>query len=264
MSDDNLNKKSAEFFETNAISYSQENYNKTLNIFMFERMKSVLNMTRKNLKYENSIIMDIGCGSGEINLELARLGYDGEGIDISETMINLSKKKLENYPKWQFDVGSVLDYSFEKKYDLVIASGLIEYFKDEDIVLDKLYEILKPKGILIINISNLFGYSTALNYLTYFLKKNKFVKQIKKKIMKKEYNTLDFIPKKHYIPKFKKKIEKTFDIIEEDYIGFSLFPAPLSSIFNKFTYNLDIKLQKLKSTPLKYFSASYIVCIKKK
>ena len=51
MSDDNLNKKSAEFFETNAISYSQENYNKTLNIFMFERMKSVLNMTRKNLNY---------------------------------------------------------------------------------------------------------------------------------------------------------------------------------------------------------------------
>ena len=69
---DDLNKKSAEFFETNALSYSLENYNKSLNIFMFERMNSILNMTKKNLKKENSIIMDIGCGSGEINFELAK------------------------------------------------------------------------------------------------------------------------------------------------------------------------------------------------
>jgi len=264
MSNDNLNKKSAEFFESNAVSYSQENYNKHLNIFMFERMKTILTMTRKNIKKENSIIMDIGCGSGEINLELAKLGYTGEGIDISKTMIDLSKKKLKGYPEWKFEVGSILDYNFEKKYDLVIASGLIEYFKNEDIVLKKLSEILKPNGILIINVSNVFGYSTSLNYLTHFLKNNKLVNQIKKVVMKKEYNTLNFIPKKHYIPKFKKIIGTTFNIIEEDYIGYNIFPAPFSSILNKLTYNLDIKLQKLKSTPLKYFSASYVVCIKKK
>ena len=41
---DNLNKKSADFFEENAHSYSKENYDKSLNIFMFERMKSILEM----------------------------------------------------------------------------------------------------------------------------------------------------------------------------------------------------------------------------
>ena len=82
--------------------------------------------------------------------------------------------------------------------------------------------------------------------------------------MKKDYNTLNFIPNKHFIPKFKKKIEKTYKILDEDYIGFSLFPAPFSSMLNKLTYKLDVKLQKLKFTPLKYISSSYIVCIKKK
>ena len=261
---DNLNKKSADFFEENALSYSKENYDKSLNIFMFERMKSILEMTKKNLVNENKIIMDIGCGSGEINLELAKLGYQGEGVDISQTMIELAKKKLEYYPQWKFEVGSILDYNFERKYDLVIASGLIEYFKNEDTVLDNLYKIIKPNGILIINVSNIFGYSTSLNYLTHFLKNIEFVKSLKRKIMKKEYNTLNFIPKKHFIPKFKKKIEKRYKILDEEYIGFSLFPAPFSSMFNKLTHKLDVKLQKLKFTPLKYISSSYIVCIKKK
>ena len=261
---DLLNKQTAEFFEKYSREYSQENYDPRLNIFMHERLNTIVNLTKKYLNKENTKILDIGCGSGEINYHLALNGYDGKGIDISNGMINLAKEKLKDFKNWNFEVSSLMDYNDTEKYDLVIASGLIEYFEDEDLVLDKLKSFTKNGGLIIINVTNIVGYPTCLNSITYHVKNNFIIKYLKEKIYKKKYGILNFRPKKHYIPNFKLKLSsKKLNILSNNYIGFSLLPAPFNFNFLKVFYKIDIYLQKLKFTPLKYLSASCVFCVRK-
>lgn len=261
---DLLNKQSAEFFEKYARQYSHENYDPKLNIFMHERLYTIVNLTKKYLNKENTKILDIGCGSGEINYHLALNGYQGKGIDISYSMINLAKEKFKDIKNWNFQVSSLMDYDDTKKYDLVIASGLIEYFEDEDFVIDKLKYFINDKGLIIINVTNIMGYSTCLNNITYHMKSNFIIKYLKEKIYKRKYGILNFKPKKHFIPTFESKLlSKKLYILSKNYIGFSLLPAPFNFIFSKILYNIDIYLQKLKFTPIKYLAASCIFCVRK-
>ena len=52
----------------------------------------------KKYSYPGARILDVGCGSGYISLELARSGYHVTGIDISSKVIDVAKKTLETNP----------------------------------------------------------------------------------------------------------------------------------------------------------------------
>ncbi len=41
------------------------------------------------------LVLDLGCGTGKMTLELARRGYDMTGVDISPEMLNIAKKEAE-------------------------------------------------------------------------------------------------------------------------------------------------------------------------
>ena len=64
------------------ISYIKENIIKT---FKLDHKKAPL----KNIK-----ILDLGCGSGEVTLALAKLGFQGDALDNSKGMMDICKKKL--------------------------------------------------------------------------------------------------------------------------------------------------------------------------
>ena len=179
---------------------------------------------------------------------------------------------IEEHPKHKSLIPSMIfgelltssNYDDTKKYDLVIASGLIEYFEDEDFVIDKLKYFIKDKGLIIINVTNIMGYSTCLNNITYHMKSNFIIKSLKEKIYKRKYGILNFKPKKHFIPTFESKLlSKKLYILSKNYIGFSLLPAPFNFIFSKILYKIDIYLQKLKFTPIKYLAASCVFCVRK-
>lgn len=56
-------------------------------------------------------ILDIGCGSGRASGYFDKMGFEAIGVDISENMINISKKK---YPHIKFIVGDMRNLGFEK------------------------------------------------------------------------------------------------------------------------------------------------------
>tara|TARA_B100000579_G_C22827012_1_gene853750 strand:- start:794 stop:1573 length:780 start_codon:yes stop_codon:yes gene_type:complete len=256
--------KSKIFFDANAESYSLENYDINKNKFMIVRLKTIIKLIEKNFKDKNINIIDMGCGSGEIAHELAKLGYKGIAFDNSKKMIEIAKKKLSKY-NWEVFTENAENTKLpSSKFDLIIASGLIEYYDNDHILLKEIKRLLKIDGHFIINVSNSKGYTTAFNSITHFLKQNILFKFYKKNISKSNYGVINFLTRKHNINIFKDTLRSyDFQIQNEVYIGFTLFPSPFSSIFYFLTKKIDFKLENLNKTSLKYFGASFIALCKK-
>ena len=51
---------------------------------------------RRYYKGRPELLLDLGCGTGKMTLELSRRGYDMTGVDISPEMLDLARQSAEN------------------------------------------------------------------------------------------------------------------------------------------------------------------------
>ncbi len=81
-------------------------------------------------------ILDIPCGTGRLSLFLAEKGYRVIGVDISPTMIEQGKKKLEDSPIKQqvkFEVGDGESLSFKDSFfDVGVSLRLFGHLPTEN------------------------------------------------------------------------------------------------------------------------------------
>jgi len=107
-------------------------------------------------KQSKCLVVDLGCGSGIMARELLKKGYNVYGIDISESMINLAKRKA---PKAEFKVGSYLNEKIPKCHAITSIGEGFNYLFDERVNLktltqlfEKCYHSLERNGILVFDI----------------------------------------------------------------------------------------------------------------
>lgn len=86
---------------------------------------------------KGSRILEAGCGSGTISIDLSKRGAYYTGIDISQDSVELSKKvasffELRNVSFKKMD-GFKTIFS-DKEFDIVFNIGVVVHFQDEDIV----------------------------------------------------------------------------------------------------------------------------------
>lgn len=75
-------------------------------------------------KYGNSVkdIINFGCGTGKHEIELARMGYQCTGIDMSQAMIDIARMNAaKNESDINFFVGDIRKHRTDKRYDAVIS-----------------------------------------------------------------------------------------------------------------------------------------------
>lgn len=77
-------------------------------------------------KYVGNVesIINLGCGTGMHDTELAKLGYQCKGIDISPFMIDIAREnaaKLQDCSVMDFETADVRNYETEVRYDAVIS-----------------------------------------------------------------------------------------------------------------------------------------------
>ena len=119
------------------------------------RLEFILNNFDKSIRKRN--ILDIGCGGGLISELLAKKNANVTGID--ENIYNI--KQAKEHAK----MGSIkIDYKNQsldtfykknkKKYDLILCLEVLEHVNDVKKTLDKISELMKPGGTLILSTIN--------------------------------------------------------------------------------------------------------------
>jgi ubiquinone/menaquinone biosynthesis C-methylase UbiE len=98
-----------------------------------------------------SSVLDLGCGSGDpADIEIAKK-HTVTGVDISQTQINLARRKVPNGLFIHGDTGS-LDFP-SASFDAVISFYTLEHIprKEHGNVLGHIYHWLKAGGFLLIS-----------------------------------------------------------------------------------------------------------------
>lgn len=100
-------------------------YQQTAGIYDFVISKEVL---ENDLEFYRSLIkpgqtvIDIGCGTGRVSLELAQLGCHVTGVDLSETMLEEFRKKIpaQHAHRIELHCGDMNALDLSKKFDWII------------------------------------------------------------------------------------------------------------------------------------------------
>ena len=137
--------KSKEFWDR-----ASKNYDKTEERFEYIHSKSREN-TKKYLNGSN-IVLDYGCGTGTTSCEIANRVKEIHAIDISSNMIEIAKRKavaskVENINFVQTDI---FDKRYKKEsFDVILAFNMLHTVIDPQVVMRRIYELLKPEGLFI-------------------------------------------------------------------------------------------------------------------
>ena len=102
----------------------------------------------------DGLVVDLGCGSGLWARELIDAGYGVLGIDISEAMIEISRKRV---PEAEFRVGSLFDANIPPCAAVTAISEVLNYLFDEEAgglrpLLRRVYEALVPGGVFVFDV----------------------------------------------------------------------------------------------------------------
>ncbi len=102
-------------------------------------------------------VLDLACGTGTLATMLKLSGYDSEGLDLSESIIEIAnEKKKINHLDIPFHVMDMTKFNLGKKYDMITCFfDSVNFLSDKkqiDKMFDSVYRHLKPNGYFIFDI----------------------------------------------------------------------------------------------------------------
>lgn len=155
------------------------------------------------LKNKSSLkILEVGCGHGYLTYALNNSGFDATGLDVSSKAIESAKSNFGD----KFICADLTSYvlSSNEKYDLVIATEVIEHVNEPVQFIENCLNLLKPGGkILITTPSKDFFVQKAIWFTDlppvhlFWLSKNSFDAIADKLKLKLEFSSFrNYYPKK--------------------------------------------------------------------
>jgi SAM-dependent methyltransferase len=89
---------------------------------VYGKYKEDIEFYKREAKKADGKVLEVGCGTGRVYLELLKEGIDIYGIDISKRMLKELKKKAKSMsliPKVR--IGDMRNFKFKEKFSLIIV-----------------------------------------------------------------------------------------------------------------------------------------------
>ena len=108
------------------------------------------------LPCKNHRVLDVGCGTGNFSIKLARLGCRVTGIDLSGKMLAVARRKAKQQaPDITFKRMDVYSLEFPDGYfDDVFSMAAFEFITEPRRAYSEMFRVLKPGGRLLIGTIN--------------------------------------------------------------------------------------------------------------
>jgi len=111
----------------------------------------IIEKTKKYLN-ANDVVLDYGCATGSIAIEMANMAKEVRGIDISSNMIEIAGRKADErkIKNIGFTRTAIFDESLGKEsFDLILAFSVLHLVENSTQVIDRINQLLKPGGVFI-------------------------------------------------------------------------------------------------------------------
>ena len=116
----------------------------------------IKNLVNLLIPDKNSLILDLGCGSGRHSIELNKMGYKVDGIDLSTKSLEIAKP-FEN-SRLKFIRADFRKLDFENKYDIILnlftSFGYFDKENEHAQVFKQIFKSLKNNGHFVIDFLN--------------------------------------------------------------------------------------------------------------
>ena len=128
-----------------------------------------MSVLKKYALNKNSKILDAGCGTGLVGIELKKYGYlNIEGVDFSQSMLDLVPQNIYKKIK-KIDLNKPLKFK-NNIYDIVMCVGTFTYGHVKPHALDEIIRITKNKGLICFTVNEgiyeEYGFDKKIKELT--------------------------------------------------------------------------------------------------
>ena len=184
--------------------------------FIKNNANRIVNNEKTETKFLDGLeCLDIGCGGGILSERLSRLGARVTGIDASESSINVAKQhSIKSRLEINYRCITTTDLlknekeKFLNKFDIVIASEVIEHVNERKVFLSDISKLCRSGGLVVFTTIN-------KSFLGIILGKF-FAENILNVVPKNTHN-----PEKFISPQELSSEAQEHNIILDNFVGFS-------------------------------------------
>jgi ubiquinone/menaquinone biosynthesis C-methylase UbiE len=263
------------YYEGEARQYDREFYGSKDGYPTLQyRHRYMLDMALNLTLPADARVLDIGCGPGEMVLDLARHDWRIWGIDIAAAMVDIAKEKVAQakvHNEIHLATGDIEALDFEDQFfDLIICSGVVEYLPGDAKWMHEISRVLKPGGVLIINVTNRWALRKWTAPLLEPLKKSKLLHGtmnfVKERILGRgKLHHFPFRPRVHSPKAFDRYLEVNgYQKLEFRYFDFSVAVAPFDTVLGFVTIPIRRWMERFSDRNMVLNGTGYIVSARKR
>ncbi|MFB0564546.1 MAG: class I SAM-dependent methyltransferase [Candidatus Aminicenantaceae bacterium] len=229
------------------------------------RLRAVEELIDLNVKGD---ILDVGCGTGDLAPFVTRKGAIYHGVDLSAEMIkraNTIYSVLVKNGKATFQIGDCENLHFcDKKFNTVIAIGLIEYLPDPSRFLSEMERVTKSGGYFLITVPYKECINSKIRKLLFPIKSILFPIYAKLK----NPHLVPAIDVKHYsyneIELDELMENRNFRRVDFRFTNFHIIPHPLDHLLPKLYMKISERIdRKGLGVHYKKWASNYIALFQK-
>lgn len=119
------------------------------------RKRLILKILNKYIKEKkNATLLDVGCGTGDYSIKLAKLGFYVTAFDFSEYAIkkavsNCKELGIENV---NFQLDDITKFNTNKKFDVILISEVLEHIDNDLEIFKKYTNFINEEGFILCSV----------------------------------------------------------------------------------------------------------------